>query len=118
MLSEAPSESARDASQRVLEALRQRVKTASVSQRGIEEQHDWRRGYLSQVLTGHITLTVHHVLAVVQSLDISASEFFAEALDEPRSWRAIDEISERMSRYDAAFEKLRAKGYLDDEPSR
>ena len=95
-----------EAADKVLEALRRTVKLAPVSQRAIERAHGWNRGYVSQVLSGHITLTVHHLLAILDSLKLDPPTFFSEALGNDESWATVNEIRERMERYDAAFAEL------------
>lgn len=102
-----------EASEKVLEALRRKVKLAPVSQRAIERSHGWSRGYLSQVLSGHICLSLHHVLAILDSLQLEVPSFFAKALGE-ESWTSANEIRERLDRYDAAFAELEARGLLGD----
>ena len=106
-----------EAADKVLEALRRTVKLAPVSQRAIERAHGWNRGYVSQVLSGHITLTVHHLLAILDSLKLDPPAFFSEALGNDESWATVNEIRERMERYDAAFAELEAKGLLDGSAS-
>ena len=100
-----------EAADKVLEGLRRKIKLAPISQRAIERHHGWNRGYLSQVLSGHIALSLHHVMAVLDSLSLDVPGFFAEAL-EREAWSSAREIRERMARYDAAFAELEAKGLL------
>ena len=91
--------------------LRDCVKRAAVSQRQIEEAAGWSRGYLSQVLQGHITLTVAHLLIILDMLDLSVAQFLADALDIPL---VGDEIRQKMATYDEAFAELRRRGLLGD----
>ncbi len=99
---------------RLLQALRREVRTSHLTQRAIEETNGFTRGYLSQVLQGHVTLTVRHVFGILFALDISPDTFFqtlfaatAETVTGP-----LSEIRERMERYDAALRELEDKGVL------
>lgn len=106
-----------EAAERVLERLRRLVRSSARTQRSIELDNGFQRGYLSQVLKGHIALTVRHLLGILRALEVAPSTFFAE-LEE-----GIDlgfgrppvllEIRQRMARYDAAIEQLEEKGLLD-----
>ena len=100
---------------KVLRALRDRVRLASITQRQIERRHGWNRGYLSQVLSGHISLGLLHVLAILDSLQLEPAAFFAEVLGRPAELSG--EIRERLARYDAALAELEAKGFLGGDSS-
>lgn len=104
-----------EATDRVLRKLRRLVRQSARSQRSVEQENGFRRGYLSQVLKGHITLTVRHLLGILRALDVAPSRFFAEfeGRDRPREAPMLLEMRERMARYDAALEELTLKGILD-----
>lgn len=107
-----------DAVHRVLEALQQQVSNSHLTQRSIERLYGYTRGYLSQVLNGHVTLTVRHVFGILIALKISPATFFDQVFSESKaSTGQLSEIRERMARYDAALQELEAKGVLsrDDE---
>lgn len=104
---------------RLRQALRREVRTSRLTQRSIEATNGFTRGYLSQVLQGHVTLTVRHVFGILFALDIPPDTFFQQLFstttvsdDGP-----LSEIRERMARYDAALKELEDKGVLtrDDE---
>ncbi|MEL7059031.1 MAG: helix-turn-helix transcriptional regulator [Acidobacteriota bacterium] len=97
---------------RLRDELRRLVKTSTVSQREIERRANWSRGYLSQVLQGHIGLAVHHVLAVLSALESDPGRFFADVFGDGRP--ELEDIQRRMARYDAAFAHLSAQGLLGD----
>ncbi len=101
---------------RALERLRHLVRASGRTQRSIEVENGFQRGYLSQVLKGNITLTVRHLLGILGSLDVKASSFFGR-LEEGDGSSAppagLLEIRERMARYDAAFEQLAERGLLE-----
>ncbi|RMH15641.1 MAG: XRE family transcriptional regulator [Acidobacteria bacterium] len=96
-------------------ALRRRVRASDLTQRHIERLNGWKPGYLSQVLRGHITLTVRHLVGILQALDVPLEAFVAELAP---GWRPHDpeasELRQRLARYDAALDELRQKGLLDD----
>jgi transcriptional regulator with XRE-family HTH domain len=60
----------------VLEELRKVILVSDHTQRDIERHNDWTRGYLNQVLCGHITLTVRHLYGVLGALNIPLTRFF------------------------------------------
>lgn len=99
--------------------LRDQVRLSPLSQRQIEDNLGWSRGYLSQVLQGHITLSVGHLMGILKALGRRPEDFFAELGNPPVystvSLEAMDEIRQRMALYDQAFAQLRAKGLIDLE---
>jgi len=100
---------------RVLDRLRHLVRTSTRTQRSIECENGFKRGYLSQVLKGHIALTIRHLIGVLRSLDVAPYNFFANLEDDgdPFSTPVLMEIRERMARYDAALDQLAQKGLLE-----
>lgn len=100
---------------RVRKKLHRLVQVSGVSQRRIEEQNGFTRGYLSQVLKGHITLTVRHTFGVLHALGVQPEAFFHELFEDRSVGRGrweIAEIGERMARYDAAMRELEERGLL------
>lgn len=63
---------------RTLRALRDLVEDSDLGHATIEERAGFRRGYLTQVLGGHIQLKLWQVLAVLAALGSPAHRFFAE----------------------------------------
>ncbi len=88
------------------------VRNSQMTQRQLEKLNGFRQGYLSQVLKGHITLSVRHLLGILMAVDKSPAEFFASVLTEEGD-PEMDEIRQRMARYDAAFQALEERGFLD-----
>ncbi len=97
-------------------ALRRLVRTHDRTQRSIEVENGFQAGYLSQVLQGHISLTMRHLLGILGSLGIPASTFFArlDQRDDDDPTPILSEIQERMARYDAALDELTDRGFLGD----
>ena len=103
--------------ERLREELRRRVRESGVTQRSLEEANGFARGYLSQVLQGHVTLTARHVFGILLALEVPADEFFTQLLgDRHHGWAGVNEIRERMAVYDAALEQLERKGLLSRDP--
>lgn len=94
-------------------ALYRLVRQSDLTQRAIEERNGFTRGYLSQVLKGHVTLTARHVLGILFALDVDPGAFFAELYDPDEM--PISEIRQRLARYDAALQELEEKGLLSGE---
>lgn len=94
--------------------LRDQVRLSPLSQRQIEDHLGWSRGYLSQVLQGHITLSVGHLLGILSALERRPEVFFAE-VSGAASADSIDEIRQKLLLYDHAFAQLRAKGLIDPD---
>jgi transcriptional regulator with XRE-family HTH domain len=107
----------RDAAvEKIRQELRRLVLLSEQTQRSIEEKNGYTRGYLSQVLQGHITLTAEHVFAVLLALELSPAQFFWQVLqtpaDQPETYAGMMEIRQRLARYDAALKELETKGVL------
>lgn len=64
--------------QRALQALRDRVEDSDLTQATIEARAGLTRGYLGQVLRGHIELKLWQVLAIVAAIGVTPDRFFAD----------------------------------------
>ena len=100
--------------ERLRRALRSEVRNSHLTQRAIEETNGFTRGYLSQVLQGHVTLTIRHVFGILFALGIQPDAFFHQLFAQPPKTTGgpLSEIRERMARYDAALKELEEKGVL------
>lgn len=98
----------------VREALRNLLRDSGRTQRSVEDDNGFRRGYLSQVLQGHITLTARHLIGILQSLEVAPSAFFAR-LEEPWETPApvLSEIRQRMAVFDQALAQLSSRGLIE-----
>lgn len=101
--------------ERARDELKNLLRDQKISQRAVETRCGWSRGYLSQVFQGRITLTLAHVLAILDAAETSAVEFF-QSLDDAPNPLLLDEIRNRLEQYDAQFDELRRKGLLGPEP--
>lgn len=95
------------------------IQESELSQRRIEEQAGFSRGYLSRLLARNVDLKVWHVLAILEILGSNPGEFF-QALYPARRQGALsafaaasqplsdemDEVIERL--YDLGVESLSA----------
>ena len=108
---------ARDAAvARVLTELRRLVRQSDKTQRAIEEENRFARGYLSQVLGGNMNLTARHIFGILLSLEVPPGAFFERAFsDDPAAGEELSEIRQRMSRYDNAIRELEEKGLVSPE---
>ncbi len=102
---------------RLREELRRMIRESDSTQRVLEEANGFTRGYLSQVLQGHVTLTAKHVFGIVLALGASPEELFPRLFENRGRGRPerLSEIRERMAVYDAALEQLERKGLLTPE---
>ena len=103
----------------VLDHLRRLVRESEKTQRNIEEENGFARGYLSQVLNGHMSLTVRHLFGILQALEIPPGEFFTRLTGDSElqdSWLDMDEIRQRMARYDSVIKELEDQGLVSPEP--
>ncbi|MEM6455002.1 MAG: hypothetical protein AAF772_07895 [Acidobacteriota bacterium] len=74
--------------------LRAQVRASSETQRAIERRNGYTQGYLSQVLKGHITLSMRHVFGLLLALDIEPAEYFARLF--PRSEDGENSTKEQL----------------------
>lgn len=94
--------------ERIRRELRILVRESGWTQRRVEEANGFTQGYLSQVLQGHITLTVRHLYGILLAIEMTPEEFFARVLHRTSS----DELRERMARYEEALEQLEMQGLV------
>ncbi len=90
-------------------ALRSAILESGISQREVEKRNNYKKGYLSQVLKGHITLTLRHVLGILLALEIDFAEFFGRTFRDSAKEQPMDVLMERIASYDAHFEDVRAE---------
>lgn len=113
-----PAEQQRDELvERLRGELRRLVRESDATQRSIEIANAFTRGYLSQVLQGHVTLTARHVFGILLALAVPPGEFFSRFFGErpPAADTSLSEIRERMSRYDAALKQLEERGLFSPD---
>lgn len=113
-----PEQRQRDAAvDRLRGELRRLVRESDATQRSIEVANGFTRGYLSQVLQGHVTLTARHVFGILIALAVPPAEFFSRFFGArpPAADTSLSEIRERMSHYDAALRQLEEKGLLSSD---
>lgn len=78
-----PQEPAREATQDVLDRLRWRIQLSPLTQRALERRLGFSKGYLSQVLRGHVDLKLNHLFSLLEALEVGPREFFAKVPDDP-----------------------------------
>jgi len=102
--------------ERVRQELLALVRGSGTTQRRIEQLNGFKRGYVSQVLQGHITLSIRHILGILMAIEMSPLEFFGKLFGAPEEITdplpPLDEIRERMARYDAALLELQDRGLI------
>jgi transcriptional regulator with XRE-family HTH domain len=94
--------------ERIRRELRVLVRESGSTQRRVEEANGFTQGYLSQVLQGHITLTVRHLYGILLAIGMTPEELFARVLHRT----STDELRERMARYEEALEQLELQGLV------
>jgi transcriptional regulator with XRE-family HTH domain len=99
---------------RIRRELRALVRESGWTQRRVEEANGFTAGYLSQVLKGHITLTVRHLWGILMAIGTEPGEFLARV--DGRS--SADELRERMDRYEALLDRLQRQVVTGGNPKR
>lgn len=77
---------ARAETRRALARLRDLIEDADLRQRQVEDRAGFSRGYLSQLLNGHIEIKLRHLEVLFEVLDLSPGQYFG-ALFPPRGRR-------------------------------
>jgi transcriptional regulator with XRE-family HTH domain len=101
--------------QQLRDELRRLVFESGQTQVAIEQANGFTRGYLSQVLHAHVSLTARHVFGILLALDVPPSRFFSRLFPVPGTVEPdglLSEIRERMARYDSAIQELEDKGLV------
>ncbi len=139
-----PQGAAREAAQAVLDRLRWRIQCSTLTQRALERNLGFSKGYLSQVLRGHVDLKFNHLLSLLEALEIDAGDFFAEVAEdrEPAPKRrpsaalperaptlekglglarlytfgleSIEQFERRLERCEEALGEARSRGLLEE----
>jgi len=73
-----PAEQARSEVERVIEALKRRIRAEGFRLRQIEERLGQTRDYLRQVLSGKIELKYEHIAGILAAMKVEPMDFFAE----------------------------------------
>lgn len=125
--------------QTVLDQLRWRIQCSSLTQRNLERQLGFSKGYLSQVLRGHVDLKLDHLLSLLEALELAPAAFFSEVSEEPApaagpvevereigaglvglysvGLQSLDEIARRLDRCERLLAEARRRGLLDAKPA-
>ena len=97
----------------LLKGLRLRIQRSQFKQYQIEQRAGFRRGYLSQLLSGAIDLKYRHLLVIFNALEIEPSEFFGELFPRrgstahaPLGEENILDLADRVARCEAAIDEL------------
>ena len=98
---------------RIRHELQALVREAGWTQRRVEAVNGFTPGYLSQVLQGHIALTVRHLYGILLAIEIEPEELFARV----HGHSSTDELRERMARYEAVLDQLAQQGLVKPPPS-
>lgn len=87
---------------RIRRELRALIRESGWTQRRVEEANGFTPGYMSQVLKGHITLTVRHLWGILLAIGVQPAEFVARV----DGRNSAEELRERMDRYEALLDRL------------
>ena len=85
--------------------LRKLIRLSEITQRDIENQYGYGKGYLSQVLNGSIALTVRHVFNILGGLKIAPESFFAHVEDRRREATEREATEREAAEREAAERK-------------
>jgi transcriptional regulator with XRE-family HTH domain len=132
-----PQGAAREATQEVLDRLRWRIQCSPLTQRALERQLGFSKGYLSQVLRGHVDLKLDHLFSLLEALEVAPGEFFAAVAEDPANpprnaeeemaftggreslsrlysfgLQSIDDFERRLERCEEALGEARSRGLL------
>lgn len=88
---------------RLLERLRFLIQLSRHTQRDIERKAGFSRGYLSQLLNGHVGIKLRHLLLVLEALEIDPPDLFFDLY--PRRRNRLRKAMEGFQRNSQSFEK-------------
>jgi len=83
---------ARNETLRLLQGLRLLIQRSEHSQTKIEERARFSRGYLSQLLNGHVEIKLWHLLVTLEALGVSPADLFFQLF--PRHRSRVPEVLE------------------------
>ncbi len=89
--------------QRLLKWLRFLIQLSRHTQREIEIQVGFSRGYLSQLLNGHVEIKLRHLLLILDAIEIFPADLFFQLY--PHGANRLREAMEGFRRESQSFEK-------------
>lgn len=78
----------------ILTLLRNRIRGSGFTQMEVQEELQWGRSYLSQLLNGRKALRVDQILKILEVIGISPREFYADLYQFPRPEARIRNLDE------------------------
>lgn len=79
--------------------LRRLIRAKGFSLEELDRRFGFRRGYVSRVLKGETSLTLHHVLAILEAIDVPAGFYFSTIYPPPpRDSESEGEVARRLLR--------------------
>ena len=88
---------------RLLKWLRFLIQLSEHNQSAIERLAGFSRGYLSQILNGHVDIKLRHLLLILDAIEIYPADLFFQLY--PRKANRLREAMEGFSRGSQNFEK-------------
>jgi transcriptional regulator with XRE-family HTH domain len=85
---------AKQEAHRLLDRLRVIVCLSPLRHREIEQRAGFSRGYLSQILCGNVELKFRHLITILDAVEVSPAELFAELY--PRRRRTAAELLDSL----------------------
>jgi transcriptional regulator with XRE-family HTH domain len=80
------------------EFLRRLIRAQGFSLEALDRRFGFRRGYVSRLLKGDTSLTVHHVHAILEAIGISPAFYFSRLYSLPKGeFESDEEMAQRMA---------------------
>lgn len=92
---------------RLLEALRDKIREKGYTQLQVQDDLDWGRSYISQLLTRQKGLRVEQVLKILKAIKVDPAEFYGELYNFPMPGSPAEESAEEKTADEEALEKFK-----------
>ena len=88
---------------RLLKRLRWMVQLSEATQHEIEVRAGFSRGYLSQMLNGHVEIKIWHLLTILDTIGVCPADLFFQLF--PRRRSRVFEVLEAFRRSSQSFDR-------------
>ena len=103
---------------RILSRLRTVISDQGFTQLEVQDQLEWGRSYISQLLTGQKSIRVDVMLLILDVVEVKPAEFFAEVFEAEERAADVEDLRVRLDRLTSVLTRKGVVTLADLAPKR